>query len=908
MSFFTVSNGLFWGYRGGMRKLWGLLWAGLILPGAVFAQAPVDPLGGNAGEEAEKVALRVWNLQSADQALRMGFSSMAVEGYRALLAEVPADSKERPGLEISLVSALIGESEFAEAGKVLDEFKAKEDPGYLLRRAVLAWEAGKWVKVREYLAKTKSSSLPTVDRGWYHFLQALAADEAEKMEEGDGAYKLAMEAAVSEAQRGFFLLGKYRARFSAGGADEAMLAELKKQVEAFHGKTTGYRFAQQYAMALHSLGKKEEAAKVIREQIQKVPAAERDIRDQFLLLDGLISGSEDGQGRQSLQELLETGGKRDLQRIALQKLAASVEKDTEAFRALLDRLIEQKHPLTEELHLFRGQLALRQAVSMPAGEARNGLFEEATADAELILTQFPGSRLKREALEVLAASAWEQRRYRTAANHLTQLRSNLPAKSQRRAEVALLVADCYFRAGEVNRAAEDYRNAADAYGTVLREHPGSVSPGLLVYQRVVAEIRGGRIAEAIGHLQGLSEDSGVEPVYRWQTEWNLVKAMQQRGQVKEAYERVTELLKEESKTIPEGDLRLRLEWLQAQLSFDAGKAAETLPLVKKVLTRVQAKESPVEGELKERIIAYSLLLQGQAQLELGKTAEALASLEEIRKRLPGSEPALYSMLVEARHYTRVNRTVDAQQMFISLADSYKESNYAAMALFEAALNAQRRGQDVDYQNQAIALLERLVTEYPRHPLAFYARLRQGDLLRQLNRFESAGQIYLNLENSFPKHPDAPLVQLSLADCYRAEAGQGDGSRILNAISILERLFDLPNLGPDLRAEAGFKLASASGIRGEEGSHERQAGRMRAQEIYWATVSSLYLDEKASAALGARGRYWVARCLLEYGQQFEREGRLDNARKAYNLIQKEGLPGNALATDRLSRLLPTGATQ
>src|SRR5690606_25720354 len=140
------------------------------------------------------------------------------------------------------------------------------------------------------------------------------------------------------------------------------------------------------------------------------------------------------------------------------------------------------------------------------------------------------------------------------------------------------------------------------------------------------------------------------------------------------------------------------------------------------------------------------------------------------------------------------------------------------------------------------------------------------------------------------------------------AGQGDKSRMLNAISILERLFDLPNLAADLRAEAGFKLASANALRGEDGSHERKSGEARAQEVYWATVSSLYLDEKAAAALGARGRYWVARSLLEYAQQFEREGRLENAREAYALIKKDGLPGQSLATDRLSRLLPAGATQ
>lgn len=904
--------------HGRTPSLAAVLAAAFFLAVPVRGEAPSDPLEDVDDVETEEVALRVWQLHSADQALRMGFASLAAAGYRELLEDLPRDAPERPRLQLSLVSALFSEGDFEGARTVLSEFRPRDHPGYLLRRAVLYWQSRRWGQVRQQLGRVKPGALEPAERGWYHFLQGLAADQAGRTAEADEAHERALKAAVSEEQRAFFLLGQYQTRLFAGEANEALASELKKQMEAFQGRTAGYRFAQQYAVVLGSLGKKQAAAQVIRSQIQRVPAAERAIRDQFLLLDGLIAGSESGQGRESLRELLETGGKRDLQRIALQKLAAGVEREREAFDRLLDRLIEQKHPLLEELHIFRAQLALREAVELQAGEKRDKRFQDATAHAQLILTRFPGSRLKREALEVLAASAWEQRQYRTSANHLMRLREDLPAGA-RRAEVALLIADCYFRAGEVNRAAEDYRNAADAYGTVLREHAASVPPGLLLYQRVVSEIRGGRLGEAVKHLRDPPADVSIGPVYRWQAEWNLVKAMQRRGQMAEAYERVTRLLAAEGDSLPAGDLRLRLEWLQAQLSFDAGKPEETLPLVDQVLSRVRGDRSPLEGELRERIIAYALLLQGQARLALGEDSEALASLEKVRKRLPGSEPALYSFLVEARHYTHVNRTVDAQQMLISLADSHKGSRYAPIALFEAAVNAQRRGQEAGYQDQAIALLERLVNEYPGHQLAFYARLRQGDILRQLNRFEAAEVVYLSIENKFPNHADARLVQLSLADCHLAQAARGNIQRFLSAISLLERLYDLPNIPADLRAEVGFKLAYANGRLARETRSPREQGasaqetraqelEARAQEIYWATVSDLYLDEKVAAALGARGRYWVARCLFEYGQQFERDGRLENAREAYTLIKKNGLPGESLATANLARLMPASPSE
>lgn len=867
----------------------GAVWAG--------AQEVADPLAGEEkGEQARDVALPIWRMRSADQALRLGFSSLAAAGYKELLVSLPDGDRSVPVATLALVSALISEGEMVEARERLSAYQGPKRAEYFLRRAMLDWQDRDWSRVEESLKQMEREELPTHERAWYFFLTALAADQGGPGEAAEAAYTRALEDAVSPNQRAFFLLGQYQTRLFAGDANEDLAGRLKSQMEAFDGRVAGYRFAQQYAVVLDLLGRKQEATQLIRLQLQKVPAAERELRDQFLLLDGLISGSEGGQGRASLRELLETGGQRSLQRIALQKLAGSLtSENSDAYSLLLSRLIEATHPLVEELRLLRAQLKLSEAAKTPPGESRTALLQLASEDAQAILTQFPGSRLKKESFEILAASAWQQRRYRTAANHLLQLRVELPA-GQRRSEVGLLVADCYFRAGEVNRAVEDYRNAADAYGAVLREHPASVSPGLILYQRVLSEIRGGRVEEVVRHMREIPDGVAIEPIYRWQSEWNLVKAMQQAGRMAEAYERVTELLTGAGEPVPEGDLRIRLEWLQAQLSFDAGQPEATLPLVESILASLESEPPPVPPELAERIAAYSLLLQARAQLQTDQGEAATGTLEKIRNRFPGSEPASYSYLVEARHYTRINRTVDAQQLLISLADSQKESRYAPIALYEAALNAQRRGQEADYQNQAIQLLERLVNQYPGHDLAFYARLRQGDLLRQLNRFEAAEGVYKFIENNFPNHPDLPLARLSLADSYLAQADGEDRQSFRDAVAILERLFDLSSLGPDLRAEAGFKLAFANANRGRVA---------RAQEVYWGAVSALYLHEETAQSLGSRGRYWIARCLFEYGQLFEREGRPREAREVYSIIARKALPGEALARANMSRLSLNG---
>ena len=81
---------------------------------------------------------------------------------------------------------------------------------------------------------------------------------------------------------------------------------------------------------------------------------------------------------------------------------------------------------------------------------------------------------------MLTGVAWELRRFRTAADWAAQLRAQLPP-GDARAQLGVLVADAYFRAG-------DFKNAADAYGSAQREPPAAVAPGVLLFQATVPVI------------------------------------------------------------------------------------------------------------------------------------------------------------------------------------------------------------------------------------------------------------------------------------------------------------------------------------------------------------------------------------------------------------------------------------
>ena len=69
------------------------------------------------------------------------------------------------------------------------------------------------------------------------------------------------------------------------------------------------------------------------------------------------------------------------------------------------------------------------------------------------------------------------------------------------------------------------------------------------------------------------------------------------------------------------------------------------------------------------------------------------------------------------------------------------------------------------------------------------------------------------------------------------------------------------------------------------------------------MTAFLLDPAMAANLGPKGRYWMTRTLLELGSLYEQESKLDQARDAWGIIIKNGLPGAALARDRLARFNP-----
>ena len=858
-------------------RLISILFLSLAATG-LWAQEPLHtptPLTSGSKLKTISPGSSTLSLLAAQRAQELGFPSAAVLLYQEMLQQTV---ENREQVSLALVTALLDDGRIAEAKEVLNNFIGLKGPEWKLRAGLVAAQSGEFAEAGEAVSSLVAEDLPSADRGWYYFLLGVLADVAGDPSGGRAQFEKAETLATSTMARARFVLARQQARLRMGSVDETLAEEARKNMERLQGRRAGYGFARSYATMLDLLGRKSEAVAVLQKQLLFLPTEEKNERDDFQLLLGLIAGPQDGPGRVALINLLTDGSDPLKQRSALFILSRALKNTSDAsfLRRELDRLLatDSVHPILEELLLVRAQMRLA---------ARN--YQQAEMDARSLLEKFPGSQHKTEAYGILTGSAWEQLRYRAAADQATKAREELSTTqlSQVRAELGVLIAEAWFRA-------RDFPNAADAYTAVLREVPSGVATGDLMFQRVLSDINAGRLDLALQQLDLMADDVRFDIVNRWRAEWNLARALQNDGQTAQAYQRVNMLLDAKAANVLNlpAELRARMIWLQAKLSLQAGQPDQTIKLVDAL---AQSLPPDIPENLSREVSSSGALLKAEASFKLGDREVAIELLQKIRTEYPRSDAAIYSIIIEAGYYADQDQTAEAQRLYTKLADDFPDNlTYAPYALYQAALQAERRGQDINLE-EANNKIEELVTRYAGSPLVFYARLKQGDLFRKLNQFPQAQQAYETLVNNYQNHDDVILAQLALAECHNAQS-INDINHADRAIALFEQLRDRVDAPVDVRVEAGFNLGYLMFRRGQPD---------RAEETWWRdVVTAFLLDEKLAVDLGSKGRYWMTRTLLELGALYELQAKLEQARGAWSLIISTGLPGSALAKDRLSR--------
>jgi len=835
---------------------------------------PPVPLAPLAAESASRNAIAGL---AARRAQEMGLPTIAVGLYRELLAAPGAD---RQALTLELASALLDEGRPDEASALLFGLSAGHNAAWHLREALAQADLGKFELAEHEVAALHPNDLSAEDHAWFLFLQGRLAAARGDFEGGRGFFTQAMAAAPTELARARFFIARENESLRLGQVNEQGLRDMQQNAIRFQGTQTGYDSERNYAVMLSALGRRSEAVAALQSDILSLPAPERARADDFRLLLGLIAGAADGEGRAALRQLLETGSDPDRQRAALQLLAnASASEPGHAqFRAELDKLLPGPHPILADLFLFRAQWALGDKDDAAAAE-----------NAQAMLDRFPGSALKGYALAVLTGAAWDEHRYRTAADFARQARAAF-GPGEAGSQMGVLVAEALFRAGAQAGGGDDFRGAAEAYAAALAAPPANVPVGELMFQRIEAEI----LAGALDRAGAIIDESAGNPAFgndeRWQAEYNLVRALQLHGAVASARARINRLLAGSPAGLPADlSLRARLAWLRAQIAFDAEQFKQTLQLTTDLMPSLQG----LAPDLRAEISGTAQLLRVQAYFELRRDDNAKAALAQLRADAPGSQAAIRSYLIEAEHYAQQDEIVEAQQILRKLADDFPQSPDAPYALLQSAYLAERLGQDKDLQ-AAGGLLHELIKNYPDSDLVFDAYLKAGDIARERNDFPDAEDAYKYLTNNYPpQSPDVILAKLALADCDLAQAATDPSGHGERARSLYEELLDRVDAPTDVRVEAGYKLGEIL----VKGHLPAEAQTRWFRDV----VQAFLLDPAKAAELGPRGREWMTRTLLDLGDLAQADGKLDEAQTAWRLILEKKLSGAHLAQAKLDEL-------
>ncbi|MCH6258734.1 hypothetical protein MLD52_19405 [Puniceicoccaceae bacterium K14] len=828
-----------------------------------------------------------WKVESALRALRSGLPDLASGLAEDLLAERAGGlTKEQTKvLHYTIIDSKLAMRAYGEAELWLEKVE-KDDASYRLRKALVSFGLMENAQVyAESVSLISEEELSEGDRAWLWMLRGWVANADGETDAAAEDFARAKEYARDQspdlaAQIEYL---EFRAKLLIVESDLS-LSELESAYSKNRQKLVGYRVGQVLALLYFEVGQVEEALAFVDARLSELPIEFGDMREQYLLLKALIAGVDRFEGRSAARELIANGENVLLMRVALRNVfrgcLAAGDVKSNYLNSLLSDLIDQKadHILLDELLYYRS-----------VSRFMEGDYDAALRDANLLQSRYVDSPYQRGMLSVLASSEWQRSRFRTAASHLSRLRAEF-AVDYEVVELSSLIADCYFRAGLQAGTIDDFSNAAEAYGVALAEMPAGGRFSRVYSQLVSSYLRSGDFENARGVLDSKEFSAKVDDLVRWRAEWKFLTAMRSSGRSEAAYDRAQAAVRS-----TEGELKLRFLWLASKLSLESGHPSDTENWVLSLEEFLAVEgEDAFDGPLIDEVRSSALMTQAEAEFSFDRPEQAVAILNRLREEYAGYDAALLSYLVEARYLTSENRTVEAQRLLVYLADNFKESRYAPMALFEAALNAERRGQD-SFLDQAKILLERIAQDYPDSEMVYYARLRLGDLLRKLNQFSAAQQMYEHLENQYRDRADRYLAQISLADALMARAIE-DPSKFEAAISRLELLLDLPDVPLDLRVEAGYKLGVA---------WQNQGETRRAKQAFWTLFDVVNQVYEGAESLGPKGNYWYSRSLFALADISKFENDVDGARKFYGYVVSGGLWGEELARAQLDRLASGG---
>ena len=836
------------------------------------ASAPLEGRGFYVVGETSTIDSE-WKADAARMALEAGLSATAADVFRSLFENESLGDAAKAKMTLDYVAALIAQSRYNVASEVLSSADPNGDSArkQLYRASITYGETSNpdFDAIAGELSGVDPDALSPLDLPWFLLLKGITAEARDDSSEAEEYFKAAESSAASRMQSALFSSLVLRQKILTSSTSETLLVEVREKFEALAGQSAAFTFLREYVVLLHGMGRDAEAISLLEAELANVSAGYSiDERASLLLLKGLILGLDSSAGWSSLKELVRAGVDSEATVIALQLLGATQGRQADLM-ALLSEIISrpEPHPLIAQLYYMRCQIAL-------ANPATTALAE---ADARYLLEQFPGLSEIGSVYQLLAYAALQRDppRYRVAADYLLELRDQSSAQEEV-VRLNRLIGDCYF----LNR---DYANAVDFYDSANPANPN------VLLRLVVSQLRSNKMQAALESVDQADFDGRSGEAARWRTEWNIALALQAQGEAERALKRLRLLVDQDNSSVP-ALLDLRIRWLEAYISLQLDQTSGISDQIEVLLTRINSMPEDALGlDESSRLRSELLLLQAESKIALGYVEAAFGLIEKIRAEFRENVAAERTYFTEAAYRASVEDFRSAKQVLSLFMQDYPDSPLIPQALFEAALHAQRQGPE--HYAEAVVLLDRLVRNYPGSELAYHAGLKQGDLLRLMNNFAGAQLIYENLINRFPSHRLRYIAELSRADCMAAMA-QGVDNQFREAVTVLERLVDQPDLPVEVQIEAGYKWGNIV---------ERNKDPAAAKTVYGLVTSRYLLDPQNATGLSSVGRYWLSRTIFSLCDLLESERDYNEAEKLYRKLVAFNLPGRSLALSRISQL-------
>ena len=822
---------------------------------SVVSDAPFAPPNAN-----ELIALKS-KVESARGALEAGMPSMAqhiIENSQLTKTKFPEISDLSLGVYID---SLIAQGKFEIAHKYFDTIKNPyASIENRIRAGLIFAGLGDVENAELALIDVDVKYVPRNMLGWYYLAFGYTAYNKEDFSEATDFFEKAKKSSATNYMTADAQVALNIARLASkvNTAElNKMAEELSDNVKIYMGTPAGLQLAKQYATVLYRLGKYDAAAEVIEQQLQ-IELSDEQHRDELRLI-GAVVAQNSARRLAMLSDLLKKTSSVGVAEYAIILIQRNPSTTAEEFENLLKEVNEICSPkILDKILLERAKSAIKRNDKATAKDFAKKLIEE-----------YPASHFKSDALRILAwaAASGEDGKapeYRLAATYLAEL-SSMEKTSEKALHIKLLSADCLKLSGDLTAAANIYKEALDK---------SAINNGEILNKAVETILATSDTTSAEKILDKAKSNLHISDEYIWYAEWKILTHYRNSADTEGALKRIGIALQNTKST---SILRAKLTWLKAIVLRENSDFDSAIKICDDILTTSKILR-PEEKNHHRDIFASTMLIKASCLESLGKLNDAIDVYNKLRKNYPDTDSAQISYINQARAEAAVGKYAEAQKLCIDFAITNPNSRHAYTATFDAAQYARKLGLTADYK-VALSLLDKLCNANPNDPRNFYARLEQAEILRLLNSFGDARSLYNEIINKSPSHPEIHLAWFGLGDATLAQK-----SRELDAAAVFERLYALPDMPFAAKAEAAFKWSFAL---------ERAGKTTEANEIRWQTANEL-LKNKVESEEG----YWIGRSLYTLAKAFESEGRMSDARAAYELIVKNNLPPLELAKKKI----------